>query len=242
MGRFEQPGNEFSNFDVNASARRIAVAVTSAGTSAGSTWRGPVGVYEVWCLESGRARSVGLGPVFRRPNSPHRRQIDGGVREVDLASRAQLVEPQFVRLVPYADLLSVVQSPPASGARAETQPSRKMIPADACLEHEQDAVERRTIWHARSAGIALRTRLRDWQQWFDQFPQVIVNDPRFHPWASVVPSNPQRDTLGSPRYFPRLPLRNACHHAQPALRIRRVVCVIGASTEISVDRLTGPTV
>ncbi|WP_423760675.1 hypothetical protein [Burkholderia sp. NLJ2] len=30
MGRFKQPGNEFGNFDVNASARRIAVAVNGA--------------------------------------------------------------------------------------------------------------------------------------------------------------------------------------------------------------------
>ncbi|GAU06670.1 hypothetical protein BSLA_03f0684 [Burkholderia stabilis] len=30
MGPFKQPGNEFGNFDVNASVRRITVAVTGA--------------------------------------------------------------------------------------------------------------------------------------------------------------------------------------------------------------------
>ncbi|KUZ01894.1 hypothetical protein WS50_08695 [Burkholderia territorii] len=34
--------------------------------------------------------------------------------------------------------------------------------------------------------IALRTRLRRRQQWFDQYLQFVIDDWRVHPWACVV--------------------------------------------------------
>lgn len=73
------------------------------------------------------------------------------------------------------------QSSPASRARAEAQPGRQVVPTDAFPEHEQDAVQRHAIQHTRTPRIALRARLHDRQQGFDQFPPLAVNDRRFYP-------------------------------------------------------------
>ncbi len=154
------------------------VRIATRGTPLAST--------RTWCLEPGRARSVGFGPVFRPPQRRARTTNRPQRMTVDLAGRTQLVEKQLVQLVPYTSLLPVAQSPPACGARAKAQTSRQVVPTNSRFEHEQDAVESRTVGHARATRIALRSKLRRWQQWFDQYPQFVVNDWRFHPWTSVV--------------------------------------------------------
>ena len=72
--------------------------------------------------------------------------------------------------LPDAGLLPVAQPPPAGHARAAAQLPRQLLPGDAGLEHEHDALERPPIRDARTAGPACTAGLGGRDQRLDEGP------------------------------------------------------------------------
>jgi len=70
-----------------------------------------------WCLEPGRARSTGLGPVLAAFERPHVGAVDHRPRPVQSPGSVQLGQQLLVQLLPDPGLLPVAQPPPGRHVR-----------------------------------------------------------------------------------------------------------------------------
>ena len=70
----------------------------------------------------------------------------------------------LVQLLPDTRGVPVAQAPPASHATAVPKGLRKVFPGNACLQHEQDAVEGSFIAHAQLACTVFGRRHEGWDQ------------------------------------------------------------------------------
>jgi hypothetical protein len=70
----------------------------------------------------------------------------------------------LVQLVPDTSDIPVAQAPPASHATAVPKRLGKVFPWDACLQHEQDAVEGGFVADRELARTAFDRRHEGWDQ------------------------------------------------------------------------------
>ncbi|POD44331.1 hypothetical protein BKM15_26425 [Pseudomonas syringae pv. syringae] len=70
----------------------------------------------------------------------------------------------LVQLLPDTSGIPVAQTPPASHAAAVAQGLGKVFPWNACLQHEQDAVEGSFIADCEFARTAFGRRHEGWDQ------------------------------------------------------------------------------
>ena len=73
---------------------------------------------------------------------------------------------------PDAKLVPLMQAPPAGHAAAHLR--CKVFSRHACLEHEQDSSQRRTVWHWRTATFGTQPGRR--QQQRDVRPEIISDE------------------------------------------------------------------
>src|SRR5256885_2238999 len=83
----------------------------------------------------------GLGPFPGPPGAWYRGAINAGPAPIDLVMFTQASQHGLVQLLPDTSGIPVAQTPPASHAAAVAQGLGKVFPWNACLQHEQDAVE-----------------------------------------------------------------------------------------------------
>src|SRR2546429_2303965 len=85
-------------------------------------------------------------PICPFPGPPgawYRGAINAGPAPIDLVMFTQASQHGLVQLLPDTSGIPVAQTPPASHAAAVAQGLGKVFPWNACLQHEQDAVEGR---------------------------------------------------------------------------------------------------
>src|SRR6266568_8405042 len=75
--------------------------------------RMPAESQAMWCLEPGRPRSTGDGPVPAPPFGPDMGAVETDRGPVDLSERVQLREQHSVKAVPDSGLAPAAESPPA---------------------------------------------------------------------------------------------------------------------------------
>ncbi len=86
----------------------------------------------------------GWGPFPGPPGAWHRRAIDARPAPIDLVMFAQAHQHGVVQLLPYPGSVPVSQPSPARHAAAIAQGLRQIFPGHARMQHEQDAIERRS--------------------------------------------------------------------------------------------------
>ena len=77
--------------------------------------------------------------------------------------------------LPNAIGIQVTQAPPAGHTTAVTQGLRQVFPWDACLQHEQNAIERCFIAHGELACATSDGRREGWDQGLQLSPQFFAN-------------------------------------------------------------------
>ena len=100
--------------------------------------------------------------------------IDDDTGPVNLVSRAQLCEQDFMQSVPDAGRLPVPQTAPATHAAAAAHLAWQHVPAQACLQDEQDAREQRTIIERLAPRITASPWFGRGKQRFDECPKFVV--------------------------------------------------------------------
>jgi hypothetical protein len=97
---------------------------------------------------------------------------DDNTGPVNLVSRTQLGEQDFMQSASDASNLPVPQTAPAIRAAASAHLARQQVPAQACLQDEQDAREERTIikrpaswitaspWFGRGSNGSISAKVR----------------------------------------------------------------------------------
>jgi hypothetical protein len=83
----------------------------------------------------------------------------------------QVLQHGVMDALPHTGLLPCMQAPPATHAAAAAQFTGKIFPRQACLEDEQDAGQSGAVVNARAPAFGGRTMC--WQQWLNQYPQVV---------------------------------------------------------------------
>ena len=148
------------------SLRFAAVRITARGV--------PRPSQITWCLEPGRRRSTGEGPVFSPPFGPHMRAIHHSAGPVQLPLVLQLVQQHLVQALPDPRFVPVPQPPPARHARPAPHLLRQILPRDTRFQHEQDARQRLPIGYPLAPRIPVPT-LHARQQRLDPSPQPITD-------------------------------------------------------------------
>ena len=87
-----------------------------------------------------------------------------GPAPIDLVMFTQASLHGLVQRLPDTSGVPVAQAPPASHAAAVAQRLGKVFPWNACLRHEQDAVEDGFIADCEFARIAFGRRHEGWDQ------------------------------------------------------------------------------
>ncbi len=100
--------------------------------------------------------------------------IDDDTGPVNLVSRAQLCEQDFMQSVPDAGSLPVPQTAPATHAAAAAHFARQQVPAQTRLQDEQDAREQRTIIERLAPWITASPWFGRGQQRLDECPKFVV--------------------------------------------------------------------
>ena len=113
-------------------------------------------------------------PFLTRAHRADRGGIDHDTGPVNLVSRAQPGEQDFVQSVPDAGSLPVPQTTPATHAAAAAHLARQQVPAQARLQDEQDAREQRTLIKRLAPWITASSRFGRRQQRFDERPKFVV--------------------------------------------------------------------
>lgn len=102
----------------------------------------------LWHLQRGGAWcqaclcTWGWGPFPGPPGAWRRGAIYAGSSPINLVMLAHTYQQGLVQTLPNAIGIPVTQAPPAGHITAVTQGLRQVFPWDACLQHEQNAIER----------------------------------------------------------------------------------------------------
>jgi hypothetical protein len=113
-------------------------------------------------------------PFLTCTHSADRGGIDDHTGPVNLVSRTQPGEQDFMQSAPDASNLPVPQTAPATHAAAAAHLARQQVPAQAGLQDEQDAREQRTIIERLAPWITASPWFGRGQQRFDECPKFVV--------------------------------------------------------------------
>jgi len=103
----------------------------------------------------------------------HRCAIDARPSPIDLVMLTQACQQGQVQALPYAAGLPVAEATPAGHAATEAQFLRQVLPWDAGLQYEQDAVQRCPVVHSGAATFGRGFHHR--QQRLQCLPQLVID-------------------------------------------------------------------
>lgn len=131
-----------------------------------------------WRLLPALPRSVGFGPVAAPPFGGDTRRVQRCPRPVKLVRIRRALEQYVMQSLPYPSLLPIAQSSPARHPAATAQLLRKQLPADATLEHKNDATQYLAVIQAWAPTLGLGRRRRNERR--DNCPQSVTDQHRVH--------------------------------------------------------------
>lgn len=135
----------------------------------------PLASTTMWRLEPSLPRSVGFRPVSWPPGAWYLGAIDAGPAPINLVMFTQTHQHGLVQSVPDAAGIPVAQTSPASHATAVAQGLGKVLPWNASVQNNQDAIEGCLIAHAELACATLGGWCEGWNQGQQLSPQFFAS-------------------------------------------------------------------
>ncbi len=124
-----------------------------------------------------RDRKVPRGTPFQRPD---RGGTDRRAGEVQRIGPAQLVQRYLAQALPHSGGVPLLQRPPAGRPGAETRLRGQVLPGDAGVQDEQDALEGLAVIEPLPPGMP-ETALGSGKQGLDPGPELVIDIPRPRP-------------------------------------------------------------
>lgn len=123
------------------------------------------GIYNDVSLGAELASVRRVGPrCLAPPGAWYRGAINAASAPIDLVMFTQASQHGLVQLFPHTSGIPVAQAPPASHAATVPKRLGKVFPWNACLQHEQDAVESGFIADCELAGTTFGGRYEGWDE------------------------------------------------------------------------------
>jgi hypothetical protein len=152
-------------------ARLSCVLAPDTATASGMPWA----VTKMCSLQPCWPRSTGFGPVSDPPFGPRRRGVHDRRGPVEPAPGAEFVQDRQVQPAPQAGP-GPGREPAVRRRGRDPERLRQMPPGTSAGQHEHHRREDRPFIQ-RGGPTPLRSRVERRQQWLDQLPQPVRNQP-----------------------------------------------------------------
>lgn len=158
---------------------RLAPVPTSAS-------RMPLAVYRDMPLAAELVPVGRVRPCLFPPGAGYARAIDAHTAPVNRIVSAGSRKQRQMQALPHAVILPVAKPTPACHATTEAHFLQQVLPWDASVQHEQNAIQYRPVIYSRTSAFWRAWPLR--QQRLKRLPQFVTNSLSCHPTSNVYPS------------------------------------------------------